>query len=390
MDVRGVPGQQHTAAAVGRGLARGVGEPRDPCRSVDTEVGVIDLGQRLAEVSQGGLGRRSKLLLGHDHPRGPPVLHQVQPVDPHLVDADARRRLLGHLHFGDQAAPRRIPAGELDAGCLADSTSPAVGADQVQRAHRPDVGEMHVDPAVVLGEAGHLEPPVDRHTQLLDPSCQDPLYMVLPKAERVRVPCRKVTHVQHRFPEERRLDGLALGEEPVGNPALIEDFDRPRVEPACTRADQFGRRAALHNRRIHPRQRQLTGQHHPSRTASGNNHINHLNPRFSKPFPYTFSGPVRASLRHDGGLAASPYVRDKLEVATHSASRHERHGRRMLRSTLVQRCGVHLAIPPRQKAPGVIGNPRSPLFDHPVDGLIVRAGPVIERASAGAGQSLRP
>ncbi|CAH0127363.1 hypothetical protein SRABI26_00124 [Arthrobacter sp. Bi26] len=281
--MRGIPGQQHAAAAVGRGLPRGVGEPRDPRRSVHPEIRVIDLGQRLAEVSQGGLGSRSKLLLGHHHPRGSSVLHQVQPVDPHLVDADACRRLLCHLHFGDQAAPRRIPAGELDAGCLADSTSPAVGTHQVQRAHRPAVGEMHVDPAVVLGKAGDLEPPLDRHTQLLDPASQDPLNMVLPQAERVRVPCRKVAHVQGCFPEERRLDGLALGEEPVGNPALIEDFDRPRVEPARTRAHQLRRRAALHNGRIHPRQRQLTGQHHPSRTASGNDHINDHNPHLSKP-----------------------------------------------------------------------------------------------------------
>ena len=137
---------------------------------------------------------------------------------------------------------------------------------------------MHVDAAAVLGEAGHLEPPLDRHTQLLDPAGQDPLNMVLPQAERVGVPRGKVAHVQRRVPEERRLDALALGEEPVGNPALIEDFDRPRVEAASTRAHQFRRRAALHNRRIHPRQRQLSGQHHPGRTASGNDHINHHSP----------------------------------------------------------------------------------------------------------------
>ena len=205
-------------------------------------------------------------------------------MDPHLVDADACRRLFGHFHFGDQAAPRRIPAGEPDAGCLADSTSPAVGADQVQRAHRSAIGEVNVDPAVVLGEASHFEPPMDRHTQLLDPAGQDPLNMVLPQAERVGVPGRKVAHVQRRIPEERRLDGLALGEEPVGNPALIEDFDRPRVEPARTRAHQLRRRAALHNRRIHPRQRQLAGQHHPSRTATGNDHINHHDPHLSSFF----------------------------------------------------------------------------------------------------------
>jgi hypothetical protein len=129
-------------------------------------------------------------------------------------------------------------------------------------AHLPAVGEMH-DPAAVLSEASHLEPLIGRHTQVLDPTGQDPLHWVLPQAERVRVPCRKVAHVQRRVPEERRQEGPALGEEPAGNPALVEDFDRPRVEPALTQAHQLRRRSTLHNQ-------QLTDPHghrnHPSVT----------------------------------------------------------------------------------------------------------------------------
>ena len=56
-------------------------------------------------------------------------------------------------------------------------------------------------PVVVLGEPGHLAPPMDRHAQLLDPAGQDPLDVVLPQAERVRMPGREVADVQRRAPE---------------------------------------------------------------------------------------------------------------------------------------------------------------------------------------------
>jgi hypothetical protein len=45
--------------------------------------------------------------------------------------ADAQFRFLGHLHLGDQAAGRRIPPGELDAGRLPDQTAPSVAPDEI-------------------------------------------------------------------------------------------------------------------------------------------------------------------------------------------------------------------------------------------------------------------
>ena len=48
-----------------------------------------------------------------------------------VVGVDAQLRLLGHLDLGDQAAGGGIPAGELDAGLLADQAAGAVAADQV-------------------------------------------------------------------------------------------------------------------------------------------------------------------------------------------------------------------------------------------------------------------
>ena len=47
--------------------------------------------------------------------------------------ADAQFRLLGHLDLGEQAARRRIPAGEVDAGCLADQAASSVAPDEVLR-----------------------------------------------------------------------------------------------------------------------------------------------------------------------------------------------------------------------------------------------------------------
>ena len=55
MHVRRVAGQQHASVAVGRGLPRHVGEPGDPGRVVDPEVGAVDGDERLAQIAQGGL-----------------------------------------------------------------------------------------------------------------------------------------------------------------------------------------------------------------------------------------------------------------------------------------------------------------------------------------------
>ena len=73
--VRRVAGQEDSSHPVGRGLPRHVGEPGDPRRIVDPEVGAVHGDQRLAQIAQGGLAARPDLLLGHDDPERPPVLH---------------------------------------------------------------------------------------------------------------------------------------------------------------------------------------------------------------------------------------------------------------------------------------------------------------------------
>jgi hypothetical protein len=136
---------------------------------------------------------RSDLLLGHHDPRRPPLqidhlaVTDLIPLFAEGMDAkgiamDAQFRLLGHFRLGNQAAGCRIPPGELDAGCLADHTAPAVAADEIVRPQRPAVGQLDIDAAVVLRETGHLARAIHRHRQFPDPAGQDAFDVVLPQS----------------------------------------------------------------------------------------------------------------------------------------------------------------------------------------------------------------
>ncbi|NJC21466.1 hypothetical protein BJ994_000542 [Arthrobacter pigmenti] len=61
---------------------------------------------------------------------------------------------------------------------------------------------------------------------------------------------REVAHVRHRGSEEWRLDGLALGEEPVGDAVLVEGRDGPECKLAA-RSHQVRCRAALDGNHVH-------------------------------------------------------------------------------------------------------------------------------------------
>ena len=119
--------------------------------------------------SQGRLGRRSDVLLGQHDPNQASllvddltvadlVLDLAQRMGAAGVAADAQLRLLGHLDLGDQVARRRLPAGEVDAGRLADQAASSVAPDEVLGPQRPAVGQLDVDAGVVLREAGDLGP----------------------------------------------------------------------------------------------------------------------------------------------------------------------------------------------------------------------------------------
>ena len=178
----------------------------------------------------------SDVLFGHHDPHRPAfrvdhlavadlVLHPAEGMDADGVVADAPLRLLGHLDLGDQVARRRIPPGELDAGCLADQAASSVASDEILRPQRLAVGQLDVDAGVVLRETRHLTSAIDRHRQLVDPAGQDALDVVLPEPEPVGMPGGKVADVQRDPGERRDLRHLSLREEPIGDSALIEDLD---------------------------------------------------------------------------------------------------------------------------------------------------------------------
>ena len=168
------------------------------------------------------------------------------------------------------------------------------------------VGHEYVDTVVVLRQAGHLDPTMDRDSQLVDPAEHDPLDVVLEEGERVRVPGGEVAEVEHRAAETDGLRDLPLGEEPPRDPALVEDLERARVEPARPRADQLCRRTPLEDRHLDPRQLQLSREHHAGRPASDDEYVVHPNPVLWARL---------SSVEDDRGLAASPLLRCMLRVA---------------------------------------------------------------------------
>ena len=92
------------------------------------------------------------------------------------------------------------------------------------------------------------------------------------------------------------LGGRALGEEPVGDAALVEDLDGPRVQPAGARADELLTGPPLEDDDVDPRLRQLSLQHESCRPAADDHHrvLVHLLPlRPQVPLPArAFCGPT--------------------------------------------------------------------------------------------------
>jgi hypothetical protein len=61
--------------------------------------------------------------------------------------------------------------------------------------------------------------------------------------------------------EAHDLRHLSLREKPPGYCALIEDFDRARMQTTCARADEVLAGTPLDNGHVDARQRELAGQH---------------------------------------------------------------------------------------------------------------------------------
>src|SRR5262245_66678235 len=165
------------------------------------------------------------------------------------IVANAPFGLLCQFDFGDQVAGCRIPAGELDAGCLTDQTASAVAPDEIARPQRLAVSQLDIDAGVVLRKSHHLPSPIDRHRQLADPAGQYALDVLLPQPEPVVVPGGKVADIQRYRGKPRDLGNSSLRQESIGDSTLVEDLDGARVQTACTQAGDILVRRAIENGR---------------------------------------------------------------------------------------------------------------------------------------------
>ena len=259
------------------------------------------------------------------------VLDPADAVDADGVLAHAQLRLLGHLDLGDQGAGRRVPPGELDAGRLADEASSTVAPDEVVRPQRLAVGQLDVDAGVVLREPGRLTVAIDGHRQLVDPTGQDALDVVLPQPEPVGMPRGEVADVEGDPSETRDLGHLSLREEPIGDAALVEDLDGSCVQTAGAGAGEVLAGATLDDRSVDPRQRQLAGQHQPRGPTPDDQYgvLGH-SPALRR------SAFESAILRHEGGLAASPPPRVTLKMTPETRVRYRVPTRSPSSSTIGQ------------------------------------------------------
>ena len=143
-------------------------------------------------------------------------------------------RLLGHLDLGDEAARRRVPAGELDARRLADQAAPAVAPDEIlrpQRSRRRPAGRRRrCRPASKPVTSRAVE---DGHAELGDPAGQDALDVLLPQREPVVVAGREVADVQAGAGEPRDLRDCPAERNRSATPrwsrtSIVREAGRPR------------------------------------------------------------------------------------------------------------------------------------------------------------------
>src|SRR5262249_49702188 len=126
-----------------------------------------------------------------------------------------------------QRAARRIPPGELDAGCLANQAAPSVAPDEILGPQRLAAGQLDVDPGVVLCEGCHRTSAVNRHRQLIDPAREDALDVILPQSEHVVGRGGEVADAHLASGElPPGVNHPPLREEAISDSTLIENLER--------------------------------------------------------------------------------------------------------------------------------------------------------------------
>jgi len=135
---------------------------------VDPVVRPIHRNERVCDVPQRGLAVEAHLRLGQHH-ADELAISLADRMSAERILVNPPFRLLRHFDFCDQPARRRIPAGEFDAGCLANQAAAAIAPDEIFGPERLTVGERDINVGIVLRETRHLASAIDRHRELADP-----------------------------------------------------------------------------------------------------------------------------------------------------------------------------------------------------------------------------
>ena len=176
--------------------------------------------------------------------------------------------------------------------------------------------QLDVDAGVVLREARHLTSVIDPHRQLGDPGGHDPLDLVLPDPERIRMTRREVAHVQHGR-------GRTSRPEPPGPPRGTDrrpHADRAPRSCASESRRPVSRRARDRDAARRPRRRPSPTPTQPPASspsdrlrrspphARSSPHSRRIRREHTRiPLLHSFvSGLRRAIMRHDPGLHEAP------------------------------------------------------------------------------------
>ena len=245
--VRGVAREQHAALAVGRRLPGHVGEPGDPGRAVHAVVRPVDGDERVAEVAAGWARRPARRAARSARP--------VRPARPSALPRRAmpppsrRKPNSGSSAISTSAMSqlrRRVPA--RGTRCRPPCGS-GCGRRRTRRGTAP-AATVPSDSSTSTPVSSCAKPVTSRSRRIGTPSSStQPARMrskwLCQQREPVVVAGGEVADVQRDPGEACDLHRLPLGEEPVGDAALIEHLDGARVQTAGARAvELLARRAA--------------------------------------------------------------------------------------------------------------------------------------------------
>ena len=157
-----------------------------------------------------------------------------------------------HLDFGDEVAGGRSQPGKSIPAALRIGAAAAVAADQVGGAQRLAAGDLTSTPSSSCAKSGTSTSRWIGTPSSSDPLGQEPLDLVLGQRQPVGVPGREIADVEQVEREAGAWVVVAVGEEALGDAALIEDLDRARVQAAGPRARRAPGSAGARARRRPP------------------------------------------------------------------------------------------------------------------------------------------